>query len=265
MRSPFPGMNPYLESAEFWSEVYSRLIVGIADELSEHLSEKYRVAIEKRTYWDTNNPSLMVGIPDVSVVTQQTEMPQQTETSPDATTTTLVAQQPISVTLPIPEEIQERYLEIREVATGVVITAIEVLSPKNKRSGEGRRSYERKRNQVLNSLTHLMEIDLLREGEALPFYGGSQSDYRILISRSDRRPSGQLYAFNVQQTIPVVAVPLADENEEVLLDLQTVLHRLYQLGRYHLAINYQKSPQPTLSKEDAEWMDALLKEAGIRS
>ncbi|MBE9097995.1 DUF4058 family protein [filamentous cyanobacterium LEGE 07170] len=264
MRSPFPGMNPYLESAELWSEVHSRLIVGIADELSEHLSEKYRVAIEKRTYWDISNPSLMVGIPDVSVVTQQTDRPQQTETSPETATTTLVAQQPTTVTLPIPEEIQERYLEIREVATGAVITAIEVLSPKNKRSGEGRRSYERKRNHVLNSLTHLMEIDLLREGEALPFYGGSQSDYRILISRSDRRPSGQLYAFNVRQSIPVVAVPLAAENEEVLLDLQTVLHQLYQRGRYHLAIDYQKSPHSPLSEEATKWMDTLLKEAGIR-
>ncbi|MEO1147441.1 MAG: DUF4058 family protein [Cyanobacteria bacterium J06638_22] len=241
------------------------MIVGIADELSEHLSENYRLAIEKRTYWDTSNPSLTVDIPDVSVVTQQTDMPQQTETSPETATTTLVTQQPTTVTLPIPEEIQERYLEIREVATGAVITTVEVLSPKNKRSGEGRRSYERKRNQVLNSLTHLMEIYLLREGEALPFYGGGQSDYRILISRSDRCPSGQLYAFNVRQPIPVVAVPLAAENEEILLNLQTVLHRLYQRGRYHLAIDYQKSPQPSFSKEETEWMDTLLEEAGVRS
>ncbi|HEY9630837.1 MAG TPA: DUF4058 family protein [Coleofasciculaceae cyanobacterium] len=26
MRSPFPGMNPYLENPELWLEVYSRLI-----------------------------------------------------------------------------------------------------------------------------------------------------------------------------------------------------------------------------------------------
>lgn len=49
------------------------------------------------------------------------------------------------------EEVNERYLEIREVATGTVVTVIEILSPKNKRAGEGRVTYERKRNQVLAS------------------------------------------------------------------------------------------------------------------
>lgn len=51
MQSPFPGMNPYLENPELWSEVHSRLIVAIADDLTAHLSEKYRVAIKKRTYF----------------------------------------------------------------------------------------------------------------------------------------------------------------------------------------------------------------------
>jgi hypothetical protein len=46
MRSPFPGMNPYLENPELWSAVHNRLIVAIADELVDHLSEKYRVASE---------------------------------------------------------------------------------------------------------------------------------------------------------------------------------------------------------------------------
>ncbi|MGC1309994.1 MAG: DUF4058 family protein [Phormidesmis sp.] len=50
MPSPFPGMDPYLEMPELWSEVHSRLIVAIADNLSEQLSDAYRVAIEKRTY-----------------------------------------------------------------------------------------------------------------------------------------------------------------------------------------------------------------------
>jgi hypothetical protein len=37
------------------------------------------------------------------------------------------------VTVPLTEEITERYLEIREVKTGRVVTVVEVLSPKNKR------------------------------------------------------------------------------------------------------------------------------------
>jgi hypothetical protein len=42
------------------------------------------------------------------------------------------------------EEVNEAYLEIRENTTKKIITVIEVLSPKNKRSGEGRIAYEKK-------------------------------------------------------------------------------------------------------------------------
>ena len=44
MPSPFPGMDPYLEAPELWSKVHSRLIVALADNLSEQLSDAYRVA-----------------------------------------------------------------------------------------------------------------------------------------------------------------------------------------------------------------------------
>lgn len=253
-------MNPYLENPELWSEVHSRLIVAIADDLSDHLSEKYRVAIEKRTYFSGGDDSLLVGIPDVSVVGKQ---PEQSQLSATATLTPPV--EPITVTLPMAEEVQERYLEIREVATGSVITAIEVLSPKNKRSGEGRQAYERKRNQVLASMTHLVEIDLLRGGQPLPILGTAKSDYRILISRSDRRPSAQLYAFSVKQEIPRFSVPLAAGDEEPVLDLQAVLQQVYKRGRYYLAVDYTQPPQPSLSAADTIWADGLLREAGLRS
>ena len=67
MASPFPGMAPYLEMPDLWPEVHSRLIVAFADALDEQLSQRYRVAIEKRVYLSTPEDSLLVGIPDVSV------------------------------------------------------------------------------------------------------------------------------------------------------------------------------------------------------
>lgn len=258
MRSPFPGMNPYLENPELWSEVHSRLIVAIADDLIDHLSQQYRVAIEKRTYFSGEDESVLVGIPDVSVVSKQLEPSQSTI----ATLTPPV--EPITVTLPLAEEVQERYLEIREAATGTVITAIEILSPKNKRAGEGRQAYERKRNQVLASLTHLVEIDLLRGGQPLPILGATPSDYRIVVSRSDRRPSAQLYAFSVRQEIPSFPVPLKTGEEEPLLNLQGILDNVYQRGRYHLAIDYTQPAQPPLVGDEIIWSEALLHEQELR-
>lgn len=254
MRSPFPGMDPYLENPDLWSEVHSRLIVAIADDLTENLSEKYRVAIEKRTYF-SGDDSLLVGIPDVSVVAKRRD-----GEMPTGGTATLPLSEPITVTVPMVEEVQERYLEIREVKTGAVITAIELLSPKNKRKGEGRQAYERKRNQVLASLTHLVEIDLLRGGQPLPIKGDIQSDYRILVSRSDRRPSAQLYAFNLRQRIPPFSIPLTPADEEPMLDLQAILGLVYDRGRYYLAIDYTQPIQPPLPEEAATWAAGLLAE-----
>ena len=92
-------------------------------------------------------------------------------TKSNAATGTLT--EPIVTTVPITEETQERYLEIRDVGTGTVVTVLEVLSPKNKRSGEGRTKYDTKRQNLLNSTANLVEIDLLRTGEPKLVAGAS--------------------------------------------------------------------------------------------
>lgn len=116
----FPGMNPYLENPSLWSEVHSWLIVELARYLNPSLIPKYRAAVEKRVYLD----ALLVGIPDASIFEQNLK----NESSSVATTEVL--SKPIRVNLPMTEEITERYLEIREVKTGKVITVIKLLSPK---------------------------------------------------------------------------------------------------------------------------------------
>jgi hypothetical protein len=248
MPSPFPGMNPFLENSELWSEFHSRIIVAIADALAENLSREYRVAVEKRIYLDQGDETVLIGIPDVSVIVAP---------SP-ATSSTATLEAPITVEIPLSEEVQERYLEIREVATGRVVTVIELLSPKNKRSGAGRDAYLQKRQQIIMSQTHLVEIDLLRSGEVLPMLGGVSTHYRILISPSALRPKAQLYAFNIRQPIPSMRVPL-DGGNAIALDLQPLLHQVYDRARFELAIDYHQPLSPKLSEEDNIWLLGLMK------
>jgi hypothetical protein len=224
----------------------------IVDELVDHLSEKYRVEVEKRVYFSSDDESLLVGIPDVAVATGRSTV---------STTTTTISRpiQPETVTVPLAEEVTERYLEIREMATGMVVTVIELLLPKNKRPGEGKIAYLRKRNQVLASVSHLVEIDLLRGGQPLPMSGEHPSSYRILVSRADRRPMADLYGFGLQQPIPPFPVPLLPGEEEPILELQPLLNRVYEKGRYHLAIDYGQPPVPPLSEPDQSWSVKLLK------
>lgn len=146
----------------------------------------------------------------------------------------------------MPEEIQECYLEIREVVTGLMIATMELISPSNKRAGKGRQQYEEKRLKIFASQTHLVEIDLIRAFEPLPMLGIAEySLYRILVSRADRRPQAALYPFNLQRPIPAFPLPLKSDDTEILLELQPLLNQLYDRASYDLAIDYNKEPVPT--------------------
>jgi hypothetical protein len=155
--------------------------------------------------------------------------------------------------------IEEGYLEIQEVVSGEVITVIEILSPANKRPGEGRRFYETKRGLVLASATQLVEIDLLRAYQPMPASGNdSSTHYRILISPSRHRPKADLYAFDVQEPIPTFPMPLRPDEEEPTVDLNQLLHDLYDRAGYDLSIDYRREPAPPFVGEDADWVKALL-------
>ena len=262
MSSPFPGMNPYLENPELWSEVHHRLITAIAMPLLHQFVLKYRVAIEKRTYLGDIEDSVLVGIPDVAVTTKKN-----TSTQNKTTTATLPVQgESVTVKLPVPEEKKEAYLEIREVATGYVVTTIEVLSPTNKRTGKGRDAYEEKRRDVLSTPTHLVEIDLLRAGKPMQILSEIPStDYRILVARGNRRPLAEVFGFNLKQEIPQFLLPLKSEDNEPLVDLQSLLAQVYEQADFDLAIDYSIEPVPALNSEDKIWADTLLKEKGLRS
>jgi Protein of unknown function (DUF4058) len=240
-------MNPYLENPALWSEVHSWLIVELARSLNPSLIPKYRAAVEKRVYLD----ALLVGIPDASVFQQNAEG--------DRTlgATTGVLSKPMRVTLPLSEEITERYLEIREVKTGRVVTVVEVLSPKNKRVSEGRDKYLTKRQKILNSATHLVEIDLLRTGNFMPMAEVIRSDYRILVSRANLRPEAELYPFNLQESIPQFLFPLQSSDAEPVVNLSEILRQVYQEAALDLAIDYSVQPLPALSESDFQWVRSL--------
>ena len=211
--------------------------------------------------------SLLVGMTDASVFEQNPS-----PSLPAKSVTTGVLTKPIRVTLPLTEEITERYLEIREVKTGRVVTVVEVLSPKNKRVGEGRDKYLTKRQKILDSATHLVEIDLLRTGNFMPMVQGIRcatrpqaTDYRILVSRcatrpqaTNLRPEAELYPFNVTEPIPQFLFPLLLPDEEPVVNLAEILRQVYQEAALDLAMayapayayDYSVQPVPQLSESD---------------
>ncbi|BDA72085.1 hypothetical protein CAL7716_062510 [Calothrix sp. PCC 7716] len=258
MPSPFPGMDPYLEQAVFWSSFHSRLIVAIADVIEPQLSSQYYVEVETRTYQsDDSDDSLLIGVPDAVIFASKSDI-----TSEQLTDNSSVATQsrPELVMLPMPVSVNERYLEVREMVTDDVVTVIELLSPKNKRAGDGRTAYEKKRRAILGSATNLIELDLLRAGKPMEIRGmQSTTAYRILVSRSHQRPAAELYRVSLQQQLPIFPIPLKLNQVEPLVNLQEVFNGVYERARYATRIDYhQPVPSPALSKQDEQWVKALL-------
>ncbi|MEQ9486748.1 DUF4058 family protein [Coleofasciculus sp. F4-SAH-05] len=261
MPNPFPGMNPYLEHPEIWPGIHHWLIVELARSLSPQLRPKYRVAVEVRLYETAGEQSLLVGIPDLTVKGSQATTKQPMSNVAVAPSPT----QPKTVQVPVPETIKQGYLEVREVATGEVVTVIEILSPINKRSGEGRDKYETKRHKIFGSSTHLVEIDLLRKGKPMPVYhSNGQTHYRILVSRGDCRPQADLYAFNLPDTIPSFPLPLKSGDAEPVVDLQVLLNNVYEQASYDLAIDYTQEPVPPLLADERVWVNTVLTEQQLR-
>jgi Protein of unknown function (DUF4058) len=257
MSYPFPGMNPYLEQPAFWSSVHSRLIVALADAVAPQILPNYYIEVETRTY--SEDTELLIGIPDAVVLTKTAS-----EKSPQIFSNgsgIALQNRPQTVQLPVSTEteVKERYLEVRDTATNSVITVIELLSPVNKRSGKGRSTYEDKRQKILGSTAHLVEIDLLRAFAPMPLRQDNIPwDYRILISRSEQRPDADLYGFNLPESIPCFPLPLKNPEESIAINLQNILEALYERAGYEYRIDYQQPvPPPALSPANQIWIAQL--------
>ncbi len=264
MPNPFPGMNPYLEHPDEWPQVHHLLISSLLETLVPQLLPKYIVTIDKRIYQATESEDdILVGLPDVSVQRSQTRT-ESTESAAVAVATPTAT--PVEVRVPMLIEFREGYLEVKETKNKEVVTVIEVLSPANKRSGQGRKIYEEKRQQVLGSRTNLVEIDLLRGWKPLPIFDSNLTgNYRILVSRGERRPKADLYLFNLPDAIPNFPLPLRRDDVEPIVELQPLINQLYDRAGYDYTIDYNNSETvPKLSESEATWVDNLLREKGLR-
>jgi hypothetical protein len=272
-------MDPYLEHHELWPSVHTRLMAALDEELSPRLRPRYYISVEERFYIAGPADLALAGIADVLVTRGEAARwepsggnGKQAANGPAGEAARTGGESNVlTVELPRADQIRQRFLEIRAVGTHEVITIIEVLSPVNKRAGEGRQQYEAKRLAVTNSLTSLVEIDLLRMGEPLPVLQqgqpvtrGSLAEYRVLISRGVDGPRADLYRLSVRESLPAVPIPLQPGEAEPRVDLQALVTHVYDLGSYDRRIDYRAEPVPPLRPEDAAWADALLRVRGLR-
>jgi len=216
-------MDPYLEHPVLWESLHARLIVAVANQLQPQLDPRYIASIEERVF-----------IEDEDLEIHESRV-----------------------------EVLDSYNEMK------VVALIEIVSPTNKAAGPGRVSYRAKQGETLARECHLIEIDLLRHGRHVmcvperrveflkPF------EFLCCVNRWPFRNRYEVYPRKLRERLPRLNVPLADEDPDVTLDLQSALEQVYVEGRYGRRIRYDQPCEPPLSSKDQSWADEQI--AAFRS
>jgi hypothetical protein len=264
MKSPFPGMDPYLEAR--WSDVHASLLFAIKEALQPELPSGLRARTEERVVLEDAGGGEPISRyrPDVAVVDTGRGHP-----SAGGAAAAVAVPEPFTVRF-FDEPQVDRFLQIVDVTNGNrVITAIEVLSPWNKNPGRVNEEYRRKLKDYAASGVNVVEIDLLRSprGRLTVTENDMPVDRRapwyVAVRPAAAPEERKVYPIALRAPIPPFDVPLRETDVPIALRLQPLIERVYIAGG-HDDIDYSKAPIPPLSSQDETWMDQLLRAAGRR-
>src|SRR5262249_38441807 len=115
MPSPFPGMDPYLETPDLWPDVHHQLISEIQGTLNLLLRPHYVARVQLRIYISNeDDPGREAILPDFRVE----QSPKREEAKQ---TKRPVVAEPIRVPLLVDDEIEEARLEIRHRESNTLV------------------------------------------------------------------------------------------------------------------------------------------------
>ena len=262
MPSPFPGMDPWLEAGDMFPSLHSGLIFLLRAALNRSLPPGYAAASNNRVWIDPES----YRDPDVSVYGRE-RYPAGEGGGGTATLAGLVAVGRVLMTDPW----EEPYLEIRSDRGKRLVTAVEVLSPSNKRAGDGRRLYQQKQQECRLGGVHLVEIDLLRAGlpttsiprDLLERKAG-RFDYHVSVRRVGAPDELFGAAIKLADRLPTIGIPLDPAVPAVTVDLQDAFDRCYDGSRYPELVDYAGPPDPPLAPDQQAWADDILRGKGLK-
>ncbi|MGH2351102.1 MAG: DUF4058 family protein [Chloroflexota bacterium] len=114
--------------------------------------------------------------------------------------------------------------------------------------------------------THLLEIDLLRQGTRITLHGDPPpAPYYVYLSRAQRRPLTAVWPVGLRELLPTVPVPLLPPDPDMPLDLQAAVTDCFDLVGYERLLDYAgPPPPPDLDDGDGASVAGVLLAAGLR-
>ena len=116
-----------------------------------------------------------------------------------------------------------------------------VASPTNKRTAEGRQAYLNKRREGRSAGASLVEIDLVLQGQPLLEYsreGLPDWNYAVTVTRATQPDRFEVYTATLQKRLPRFRLPLAGDDRDTVVDLQTAFLRCFEQGDFASKIEY---------------------------
>lgn len=220
-------MDPYLEDTKRWPTFHEQFISALGDALQPALSDKYRLRLGHRHY----------------------EIEQVLFTSIQK------------------EQHQEPFVEIRQKSSGdKLVTLIELMSPTNRTHPEGRRRYEQRRNEARHDNAHIVELDLVLQGNTCleaDLSALHERQFVCCVTRAVRPIKHELYGTLLTKRLPRIRLPMLADERDLVLDVQALVNRVYDRC-FDGHIDYQLDPQVPLTDEDRQWMDHMLRSEKLR-
>lgn len=254
MPSPFPGMDPYIESGGYWGEFHTHMIVEMQIELNSVLPKGYAASID--LYVWIHEPTAERRTRRVMPDAYVSKSEKRSRKSASVATVSAATQ----IVLPSLERRRQRSIKVVDLEQERVVTAVELLSPSNKLAGEDHDAYITKRNEYIANRVNLVEIDLLRSGGRLPMGDprGEAGEFYVLASKAWEYPRADFWPFTLRDVIPTVTVPIVEEIDTVPFDLQATFTRVYNRYAYNDKLRYDRRLTPRPSKSDAAWIKTRL-------
>ena len=182
MPSPFPGMDPYIEHPEIWSDFHSDLAAEIRSGLNKLIQPRHVARLVPRVTHELVEIEKPRSVrPDVGAwrpLGGSEEGGVQTAVLSPAPAQSLVAME---------APLRLFTVEVVEASELQLVTAIEILSPVNKQPGlDAYDEYVRKRRELLRSSV-AFDRDRLAPRRAAAATGASRPDGAVLCDFEPRR------------------------------------------------------------------------------
>jgi hypothetical protein len=246
MKSPFPGMDPYIEGYGPWADFHHSLICEIDHWMAPQLPDRYCVRLDVREYTEIRY--------DDELTPQRIREMHNRPVNPNAAVVSMRAFNE--------EPWREVYLDILDLKEAEqVVTRVEMLAPANKRRGsEGWSLYLTDRQRFLLGRANFVELDLLRGGSKMPMLDPwPDSPYTLLVCRRQSAPSCRVWKGQYRHRLPTIPIPLRHPDADFLLDLQSMIDAVYKRSRYRQQLDYTKPLDPPLPAADAARLAEALK------